>query len=182
MPAALTPEETSAAPVVASSASSQAATIVAPEQISQHDDGARRHNWDEWSFKHAPDSHLRPNYPGHYPPAVYFTQRSPSRWSHDEVSAAESAYLDYDARRDPSLQHDTGAWRYGTAADWLRCVNGSSGRTAHIKGIVCVVLAVVLILIVVLVLRYVAAISSSHLIYAAERADVSSSLLPKKRS
>ncbi|KAI3318946.1 hypothetical protein HD806DRAFT_297814 [Xylariaceae sp. AK1471] len=144
MSATPTTEETPA-PVASSASSHKAPTIKSEQTEISHD--ARR-ELDEGSFKHMPDSHLHPNYP-HYPPAVYSVGMAPSRSSRHYPTPESSIHSHVSSE---SSIHETPTWRYGTAADWVRCVNGSSGRTAHMKGIVCVVLAVVLILIVVLVL------------------------------
>ncbi|KAI1757521.1 hypothetical protein F4782DRAFT_132787 [Xylaria castorea] len=116
---------------VASSASSQKTTTI--ESKISSDQNSR-----------CPGSSTQPSFPRLYPrfpPVVFLPSRtSPAELpTHHQYPESTVHYNDF-SRNGPS--------------DLLPYIDGRSGRTTHIMGIVCVVVVITLILLVILILRY----------------------------
>ncbi|KAI0437849.1 hypothetical protein F4803DRAFT_126795 [Xylaria telfairii] len=116
------------APVASSASSQKTATVVS--ETSDHIP------WGPGSFTQPSFYRLYPR----FPPVVLLPSRAPPT----ELPTIHHPYPESIAHyADPPLNEDS---------DWLRCISGPSGRTAHITSIICVVVVITLILVVILVL------------------------------
>ncbi|KAI2631101.1 hypothetical protein GGS21DRAFT_491726 [Xylaria nigripes] len=128
---------------MSSSASSQRTTTLVDSEISYS-----HQPWNHPALKSTYTYQAQQTWPRYPEPVHYIPGRPPSAYRPTTVSSINHSVGE-------SSIHERGC-SWGSSADWLRCMNGWSGRrTAHMKGTICVVLAVAIIFIVVLVLSIV---------------------------
>ncbi|KAF2964322.1 hypothetical protein GQX73_g9259 [Xylaria multiplex] len=125
---------------VVSSVSSQKTAAVESEVSDRSDEN----HWAEWR-RNQPTSYHHPFTVGpRYPVAAYFPQGN---------HPAAPPIMHHHLASDSTIQRTR--FSFSALPHWNLCVHGSSGRASHIKGTVCVVLAIALIFIIVLILGLV---------------------------